>query len=210
MVWQLAQTWPSITITLLVIYWIAIAIVIISDEREPTETLAWMLVAFAFPLLGLIFYFLFGRNWKKIAARSAWAKEIFALALPTMNRVWGKYADTEKDLLEWAEPKGYAPIIKTALAADTTHVLPAYDVKILRNGDALFPRAQGGPAQRQGHHQLPGLHLGARPAHRRAHSNPDRARSGRRRGPPAHRLRRLYGVQEGRDQGDAGRGREVP
>ncbi len=68
MVWQLAQSWPSITITLLVIYWIAIAIVIISDEREPTETLAWLLVAFAFPLLGLLFYFLFGRNWKKIAA----------------------------------------------------------------------------------------------------------------------------------------------
>ena len=137
MVWQLAQSWPSITITLLVIYWIAIAIVIISDEREPTETLAWLLVAFAFPLLGLLFYFLFGRNWKKIAARSAWGKEIFALALPTMNRVWGKYSSTEKDLLEWAEPKGYAPIIKTALAADTTHVLPAYDVTILRNGDAL-------------------------------------------------------------------------
>jgi len=88
MFWQVMQSWPSITITLMTIYWIAIAIIIISDEREPTETLAWLLVAFAFPLLGLIFYFLFGRNWKKIAQRNAWMKDVFTLARPTMDRVW--------------------------------------------------------------------------------------------------------------------------
>jgi len=137
-VWQLAQSWPSITIVILIAYWIAMAVIVITDEREPTETLAWLLVLFALPALGLIFYFLFGRNWKKIAQRSAWAKEIFALALPTMNRVWGKYSDVETELLDWATPRGYAPIIKTALAADTTHVLPAYDVTILRNGEAKF------------------------------------------------------------------------
>ncbi len=92
MVWQLVQSWPSITVAVLVVYWLAMAIIVITDEREPTETLAWLLVLFAFPLLGLLFYFLFGRNWKKIAAAQRLGKEIFALALPTMNRVWGKYA----------------------------------------------------------------------------------------------------------------------
>ncbi len=96
MVWQLIQSWPSITIAALVVYWLAMAVIVITDEREPTETLAWLLILFAFPGLGLLFYFLFGRNWKKIAARSAWAKEIFTLALPTMNRVWGKYSSVEK------------------------------------------------------------------------------------------------------------------
>jgi len=121
------------------VYWVAVAIIVISDEREPTETLAWLLVLLAFPLLGLLFYYLFGRNWKKIAQRSAWTKEIRALAGPTMQRTWGRHADVESRLLDWAEPLGYAPIIKTALAADTTHVMPAYDVEILRNGDALYP-----------------------------------------------------------------------
>ena len=105
MVWQLIQSWPSITIAVLVVYWLAMAVIVITDEREPTETLAWLLILFAFPGLGLLFYFLFGRNWKKIAARSAWAKEIFALALPTMNRVWGKYADVEVALLDDMTPQ---------------------------------------------------------------------------------------------------------
>lgn len=138
MAWQIIQSWPSVTVALLVAYWIAMAIIVITDEREPTETLAWLLVLFAFPGLGLLFYFLFGRNWKKIAQRSAWAKEIFALALPTMNRVWGTYSEVEESLIADMAPKGLAPIINTALAADTTHVLPAYDVTILRNGDVLY------------------------------------------------------------------------
>jgi len=95
-------------------------------------------VLFAFPGLGLVFYFLFGRNWKKIAQRSAWVKKIFALAIPTMERVWGRYSAVERELMEWATPRGYAPIITTALAADTTHVLPAYDVTILKDGAVKF------------------------------------------------------------------------
>lgn len=125
-------------IAVLVLYWIVITIVVITDEREPTETLAWLLVLFAIPLVGLVFYFLFGRNWKKIAQRSAWSKKIVALAFPAMHRVWEKYSDVESALLDWATPRGYAPIINTAIAADTTHVLPAYDVTILRDGESTY------------------------------------------------------------------------
>lgn len=138
MFWQTIQSWPSILAAVLVVYWAAITIVVITDEREPTETLAWLLVLLAFPGIGLVFYLLFGRNWKKIFQRSAWVKEIFELGLPTMTRVWNEHAEVEKDLLEWATPLGYAPIIKTALAADTTHVLPAYDVTILKDGEQVF------------------------------------------------------------------------
>lgn len=138
MVLQLAQNWPAISIVVLVLYWIGMAIIVITDEREPTETLAWLLVLVAFPLLGLIFYFLFGRNWKKIAAKSKWGREIVALALPTMNRVYSKYESTQDDLLDWATPAGYAPIVKTAVATDHTHVLPAYDVTILKDGAVKF------------------------------------------------------------------------
>ena len=138
MVWQLISSWPSIMAAVLVAYWIAVAIIVITDEREPTETLAWLLVLVAFPGVGLLFYFLFGRNWKKIAQRSAWTKEIRTLARPTMRRIWDKYSDTEEALLEWATPLGYAPIINTALNTDTTHVLPAYDVTILKDGQATY------------------------------------------------------------------------
>ncbi|NTU70739.1 MAG: cardiolipin synthase [Coriobacteriia bacterium] len=139
MTWQLIQSWPSIATFALLVYWVSVAIIVISDEREPTETLAWILVLIAFPLTGLLFYYLFGRNWKKIAQRSPWFEEIARIALPTMNRLWGEHSAVERNLLEQVAPLGYDPIIKTALAADTTHVMPAYDVTILKNGDVLFP-----------------------------------------------------------------------
>ena len=186
------------------------AIIVITDEREPTETLAWLLVLFALPGLGLVFYFLFGRNWKKIAARSAWGKEIFALALPTMNRVWGKYSSVEDELLEWAEPRGYAPIIKTALSADTTHVLPAYDVTILRNGEVLFDTLKEDlrNAKDTINFQVFIWERDKLTAELTAILI-ERVRAG-----VEVRLLTdyvgLHGVQEGRDQADAGGGREVP
>ena len=38
-------------------------VLVISQGREPTVTLAWLLVLFAVPVLGLVVYFLFGRDW---------------------------------------------------------------------------------------------------------------------------------------------------
>lgn len=138
MSWGFIATWPSFAIGMLLLYWVIVAIVVIADEREPTETLAWLLVLFAFPLIGLLFYFLFGRNWKKKARRSKWAAEIVRLGTPTMNRVNEKYADAEAEALAWAEPKGLSPVIKTIVATDKAHPLPAYDVTILRDGEVKF------------------------------------------------------------------------
>jgi hypothetical protein len=46
-----------------VVYWVGVSILVVSQDREPTATLAWLLVLFAIPFLGLVVYFLFGRDW---------------------------------------------------------------------------------------------------------------------------------------------------
>ncbi|WP_059173028.1 cardiolipin synthase [Bacillus sp. FJAT-27445] len=42
-----------------------IGLVIFLENRHPTQTITWLVVLGSFPLLGFIFYILFGRNYKK-------------------------------------------------------------------------------------------------------------------------------------------------
>ena len=39
--------------------------VVILDNRNPVKTMAWILVLFFLPVIGLIFYFFFGRSTRK-------------------------------------------------------------------------------------------------------------------------------------------------
>ena len=39
--------------------------VVILDNRNPVKTMAWILVLFFLPLIGLVFYFFFGRSTRK-------------------------------------------------------------------------------------------------------------------------------------------------
>jgi cardiolipin synthase A/B len=52
----------SLLITLSVFF---IGFVIFLENRHPTQTLTWLVVLGSFPLVGFIFYLLFGRNYRK-------------------------------------------------------------------------------------------------------------------------------------------------
>lgn len=52
----------SIVITFSVIF---IGFVIFFENRHPTQTITWLVVLGSFPLIGFIFYLLFGRNYRK-------------------------------------------------------------------------------------------------------------------------------------------------
>ncbi len=91
-----ANLWMALDIAILV-YWIGVAILIISQDREPTATLAWLLVLFAIPFLGLIIYFLFGRDWPHIVQRSATTRRLQELLHRFMPLVYAPYAEQSRD-----------------------------------------------------------------------------------------------------------------
>ena len=63
----------------LVVYWIAVLIFLVDQDREPTSTLAWLFVLLFLPFLGVLFYYFFGRDWRERTARSKWAPQAVAL-----------------------------------------------------------------------------------------------------------------------------------
>ncbi len=49
---------------LLVAYWVFTLILIITENREPASTFAWVIVLWLLPIIGLLVYIFFGRNWR--------------------------------------------------------------------------------------------------------------------------------------------------
>ena len=44
---------------------ISTIVVIILDNRNPVKTMAWILILLFLPIVGLVFYFLFGRSQRR-------------------------------------------------------------------------------------------------------------------------------------------------
>lgn len=56
---------PWIVSAVVVLYWAAVIVALILDDRDPTATLAWIIVLVTLPVVGFVFYFFFGRNWQR-------------------------------------------------------------------------------------------------------------------------------------------------
>ncbi|NGZ76183.1 cardiolipin synthase [Saccharibacillus alkalitolerans] len=59
---------------------VSIAFVIFLDNRNPSSTLSWILVLGLLPVVGLIFYFLFGQNYfrrRKYDKKAEWDRRIY-------------------------------------------------------------------------------------------------------------------------------------
>lgn len=50
---------------ILTLFLVIIGFIIFLENRDPAHTIAWLVVFGAFPIIGFMFYFLFGRNFRK-------------------------------------------------------------------------------------------------------------------------------------------------
>lgn len=138
--WGVFDWLPVLAAALLLAYWAAILVVLVIDGRDPTRTLLWVLLLMALPVLGLVLYFFFGRNWKKKTMKGAWIKEIRRLAAPTLQRVNERYAAESREATESCAAIGYADLPKLIEACDGSIPLPAYDVDIMTSGREKFDK----------------------------------------------------------------------
>ncbi len=122
----------------LFLYWVAILVVLVNDGRNPTKTLAWLFLLAVFPGFGLVFYFFFGRNWKKKTAHSAWIRELHTIGPPVMERVRNRYAAESAEARQWSTEHGYSHLTKLIESSDGATPLPAYDVDIIPSGEEKF------------------------------------------------------------------------
>ncbi|MBE3073687.1 MAG: cardiolipin synthase [Actinobacteria bacterium] len=136
--WEVISSWPSIGVAVLLLYWAGVTVTVLTDDREPTATWAWLLVLVAFPLIGLPFYYLFGRDWKRRALKDPRLPVVRGLMAPTMERVRAKYASAQGEALAWANGHGVSHVVGMIAKTEGAVVLPAYDFELLIDGTAKF------------------------------------------------------------------------
>lgn len=132
------ESWPTFLAVGFFLYWLMVLVVLVNDQRDPTKTLAWLFILSFLPLLGLIFYYFFGRNWRKMAEQNGLHEFRESLAGPSLAEIRAGHADATQAAREWADDHGYAGLVRLIEQSEGTVPLPACDVRILPSGAEKF------------------------------------------------------------------------
>ncbi len=123
----------------LVLYWIAVVLTIVSQNREPSLTLAWILVLMALPGFGLILYFFAGRDWHSITAKRDWLADLKKIRTPFMNAFYARYADNTARARKDLDGTPASCVVNAIEKVNDAPPLPANDVTIHPSGEEYFP-----------------------------------------------------------------------
>ncbi|MCP8615585.1 cardiolipin synthase [Salirhabdus salicampi] len=112
---------------------ILISFLIFLENRNPRQTLNWLLVLAAFPVVGFFFYLLFGRNYrkKKMFEEKAELDEI------AFKKVEGKRFIKNEELLNLGENK--KTLFQLAQNMGNSPISIHTETKVLTNGNQAFP-----------------------------------------------------------------------
>lgn len=110
---------------------ILLALVIILENREPERSQGWILVLFAFPIIGFLIYIFFGHNWHRKNTRQR-----HAIAMQAIE--WKK--SIKKQLQDLAITNPVEQKLR-ALATISTGLPPTADneIRILTNAQEKYP-----------------------------------------------------------------------
>ncbi|KAA8998384.1 cardiolipin synthase [Paenibacillus spiritus] len=124
-----AATIISVFSTLAVV---SICLAIFMENRNPTATLAWILLLVLIPVVGLVFYFLFGQNvfkrrkYDKKAVRTQTAYERIDNDALRMHQDWSIFNPAQQKLLGLSQRLARTPISFTS------------ETRVLTNGEETF------------------------------------------------------------------------
>jgi cardiolipin synthase len=149
---SISDTYPVLAVVLAIGYYIGSYILLMSDEREPAEQFAWLFLVWAMPLLGLIMYFIFGRDWRqKDKKRMAFYKQT---VLPRLSPIYDAYKPVVGRFEAAADPV-QLKLVNTIASLNLAQPLPVKDIQLFSDGQSFFDAMcdDMSKAQRFIHHQ---------------------------------------------------------
>ncbi|MET0299144.1 MAG: cardiolipin synthase [Flavitalea sp.] len=116
---------------------LGMALVVISENRNPSKTLAYLLMFFALPFAGIVVYLLFGENYRK--------KKIYKKKWLTDQKTSEKFGDLMVRLSEHVlrlhmdTIEGNAQLVRLLSNDSRLPISVSNKVNVLRNGEEKFP-----------------------------------------------------------------------
>ena len=135
------MNWNVILFSIYEVIVILAIIHVILDNRQPAKTMAWALVIWFVPFVGIVFYLFFGINTRKERYVSD----------RTMNML------TKRSMLEFAEqqnlklPERYKPLIDLFVNQNLSLPFKDNEVEVCMNGTEFFPSLLRDIAQAKNH-----------------------------------------------------------
>ena len=138
----LISSWLAMNITTIILvtgYCLAIimSVVVISENRNPSKTLAYLLMFFAIPYLGILVYFVFGENYrknklykKKWLTDEASAERFGNYMVRLSEEVLSEHMDTIE---------GNAQLVRLLVYDSKLPLSVNNCVRVLHNGEEKFP-----------------------------------------------------------------------
>ena len=121
------------------LYIIAVIVGLIADDRDPTTTLAWILIMVLLPLFGLVLYFFAGRDWAGITLKSQALRDYLAIRNPYMQPIYDRYKVQANALSERTKDDFRSRVISAIDKQNMAPPLPVTSVDVWPSGEAYFP-----------------------------------------------------------------------
>ena len=121
---------------------VGLTLSLIYEERDPSTTLAWVLLLALLPGVGVVLYVLFGRNWRLIGATDR--KRIAALARgrDALAPVYARYATRASAFLAESSP-AIGRLSRAIRSQNGNEPLPCFDPEVFSVGAEKFERLFG-------------------------------------------------------------------
>ena len=131
----------NIAYVFLIIYTIAVVIFIISENRTPQSTFAWLLLLIALPVVGLLVYIFLGRGSHAFSKETHLARQEMG---SDMMRDFGELAERQQeyiDRIEKERPASFHRKILNLVKQNSASALTGYnDIEILQDATMKYPR----------------------------------------------------------------------
>ncbi len=122
-----------------VLYIIAVIVGLIAEDRDPTTTLAWILIMVLLPVFGLVLYFFVGRDWAGITLKSKALRDFLAVRNPYMRPIYGRYKAQADALSERTQDDFRGRVISAIDKQNSAPPLPVVSVEVWPSGESYFP-----------------------------------------------------------------------
>jgi len=132
-------TFSFILTPLFYVYLAIVLIFIIMENRDASSTFSWMIVFVFFPVIGLIIYIFFGKNWRAKSNRKKDFKKNLDKEFRNAMRNFRKRETLLFEELLNKDYSKYSKFIKTIESFQESFLSRNNKIKILQNGNIKFP-----------------------------------------------------------------------
>ena len=120
---------------------IGVLVALVTDDRDPTTVIAWLLVIALVPVVGIVLYFFIGRNYRRATPeRDRLRAEVRELAVGALHSVYEEHAAFAADLEQRLAGTPAGKLMVMSRHVTGFPVLPADSLEVYQRGADKFAR----------------------------------------------------------------------